>query len=455
MPAVEQHVRPGRDRSRPKVMFVCQNHAEIRPGGAEGYALDLYEAIRDAGEFEAVFLARTGAPNKMRAELMPRSHPGTPVSSVTDDPNQYMLYTNMAAFDYLFQRSADKETITRDYADFLRAHKPDLVHFQHTFLLGYDYVRVTKNVLPDAPIVYTLHEFLPICHRDGQMIRTMRNELCDGASPRRCHECFPEISPQTFFFRERFIKSQLDLVDLFIAPNAYLRDRYVDWGLPADKVVVEPCALQPVERPYEEPREKRNRFAFFGQFTPYKGADVLLKAMARLGEEFDGHLWINGAGLENQHPDFQKLIRGLVEETQKTVTFAGPYDHETELDRVMMGTDWVVVPSIWWETGPLTVWEAFQYGRPVISSDIGGMSDKVTDGVDGLHFRTGDAEDLARVMSEAAETPGLWDKLSNGITAVPEIPDHAEVVSGIYRELLDRGAAGLGDGARRRGAVKA
>ena len=32
--------------------------------------------------------------------------------------------------------------------------------------------------------------------------------------------------------------------------------------------------------------------------------------------------------------------------------------------------------------------EAFQYGRPVICSDIGGMSEKVTDGVNGLHFRT-------------------------------------------------------------------
>ena len=46
----------------------------------------------------------------------------------------------------------------------------------------------------------------------------------------------------------------------------------------------------------------------------------------------------------------------------------------------MARMDWVVVPSIWWETGPLVVMEAFQYGRPVICSDIGGMSEKVTDG---------------------------------------------------------------------------
>ncbi len=70
----------------------------------------------------------------------------------------------------------------------------------------------------------------------------------------------------------------------------------------------------------------------------------------------------------------------------------------------MAGIDWVVVPSIWWETGPIVVLEAFQYGRPVICSDIGGMSEKVTDGVNGLHFRRRDPEHLADVMQRAAET---------------------------------------------------
>jgi glycosyltransferase involved in cell wall biosynthesis len=72
----------------------------------------------------------------------------------------------------------------------------------------------------------------------------------------------------------------------------------------------------------------------------------------------------------------------------------------------------------------------------VICSDIGGMSTKVTDGVDGLHFRTGDPEDLARVMQQAVETPGLWERLSSGITEVPLIPDHARRMSEIYKGLL-------------------
>jgi glycosyltransferase involved in cell wall biosynthesis len=430
----------------PKVLFVCHNHPDVRPGGAEAYALNLFQAIRDAGELEPVFLARTGSPSPHLVERP--LHPHSPITSVNKDPNQHLIYTDLQKVDYLMHRSSDKEIATRDYRDFLLAHRPDVVHFQHNYLIGYDWLRVTRNTLPDAPIVYTLHEYLAICHHDGQMIRTHTKALCREQSPRRCHECFPDVSPQAFLLRARFIKSHLKLVDLFIAPSEYVRDRYVDWGIPAEKIEVEPYALPVLDRPAEKPRSTRNRFAFFGQFTPYKGTDVLLEAMALLGDDFDGHLWIHGANLDNQPPDFQDQFKSLLEKTESTVTFAGPYDHDTELDRVMMGADWVVVPSIWWETGPLVVLEAFQYGRPVISSDIGGMSEKVKHGVSGLHFRTGDARDLADVIRKAAETPGLWDELRAGIPPVYDIRDHVHVVSDMYRRLLAR-EGGEGAGARR------
>ncbi len=422
--------------SKPKVLLVCHNHPHIRPGGAEGYALNLYEAVRDAGEFDAVFLGRTG-PAPMPPIVFRPPHQYSPITSINEDPNQYLLYTDLTGFDFFFHRSPHKETITKDYRNFLLAHRPDVVHFQHNYLLGYDFLRVTKNTLPDAPIVSMLHEYLPICFHDGQMIRTNTRTLCKEQSPRRCNECFPHISPQAFFLRERFMKSHLSLVDMFIAPSDYVRDRYVDWGIPSEKIQVETYALPPSQhQEVTEERAKRNRFAFFGQFTPYKGTDVLLKAMGIFGEDFDGHLWIHGANLETQAPHFQEEFRGLLEKTSKTVTFAGPYDHATELHKLMAGTDWVVIPSIWWETGPLVALEAFQNGRPVICSDIGGMSEKVGDGVSGLHFNVGNPDDLAAVLKTAAETPGLWSKLRAGIPPVYDIRDHAEVVTDIYRRLL-------------------
>jgi glycosyltransferase involved in cell wall biosynthesis len=88
------------------------------------------------------------------------------------------------------------------------------------------------------------------------------------------------------------------------------------------------------------------------------------------------------------------------------------------------------------------VLESFQHGRPVICSDIGGMSEKVEHGVSGLHFTTGDHESLAETLIRAVETPGLWQELSDGIPPVYDIADHAVIVSDIYKRLLSRGGKG-------------
>jgi glycosyltransferase involved in cell wall biosynthesis len=425
-----------------KLLFVSHNHPEVRPGGAEYYALDLYEAIRDSSEeFDPVLISRTGPPVSEALSY----HDGRPVLAVNSDPNQYFFYVSFSGYDHIYGKLPYKPPLTRFFREFLLSQKPDLVHFQHTMFFGYDILRVTRNALPDVPIVCTLHEFLPICHRSGQMVRTKGNELCNEESPRRCNECFPTVTPQTFFMRKRFIQSHLSVVDLFITFSEDALERYVAWGIPRERIRFEPHGLpaSQIQEPLpEEPRARRNRFAFFGQFTPFKGADLLLEAAKKL-EDFDGHVWMHGANLEMQERSFVERFERLEDETRDSVTVAGHYDR-ADLPELMADVDWVVVPSIWPETGPLVVPEAFVHGRPVICSDIGGMAEKVTDGVNGLHFRRASAESLARVIRRAAATPGLWEKLRAGIPAVRTMDEHVRGVTASYRSLLsgDRRSAG-------------
>jgi glycosyltransferase involved in cell wall biosynthesis len=428
-----------------KILFVSHNHPEIRPGGAEGYALDVYEGVRTAGEFEPVLLSRSGPP----ISIGTRYHEGRPITLVNHDPQQYFFYTDMSDWDWVFGRSPRKPALTRFFREFLLEQQPDLVHFQHTMYMGYDILRVTRKTLPDVPIVYTLHEYLPICHHNGQLVRTMDKSLCDHDSPRRCHECFPRIPQQTFFMRKRFIQSQFSAVDLFITPSAWAREQYVRWGIPRERIVHEPHGFTPVRpQPERAGVRTRDRFGFFGQFTEFKGADVLLQAFELLGEDFPGRLWIHGANLDTAPAEFQEEFRGLLDSAGDRVRLVGQYDR-AELAKLMARIDWVVIPSIWWETGPLTVGEAFQHGRPVICSDMGGMSEKVTDGVNGLYFRRGDPDDLADVLQRAATTRNLWDQLRRGIPAVPTMEQHVADLSGHYRRLLSArtaGPAASGDG---------
>jgi glycosyltransferase involved in cell wall biosynthesis len=415
--------------------------------------------MRRSSGFEPILLSRTGPPHAGPDPI----HRGTLVSAVDGDPNQYLFYTDIADFDWLTLTSRRKETITRFFKEFLEAYQPDVVHFQHTLFFGFDVLQQTRNTLPRTPIVYTLHEYGPICHRDGQMLRTGTDEPCLEASPRRCHTCFPDISPQSFFLRKRFIASHMARVDLFVAPSRFLLERYAAWGIPREKLRYEDYGRAPATRAADRSGDRpagrpRDRLGFFGQLNHYKGISVLLEAMRILaGDERSGpppraaripppsrgghgaapHLWVHGANLHFAPPVFQDRFHRLLEATRSNVTFAGRYEPGRQ-PQLMADIDWVVVPSIWWENSPLVIQEAFEYGKPVICSDMGGMAEKVSHGVNGLHFRANDPVNLADTIRLATGSPGLWDRLANGIRVEHGMDEHVDRIECLYRELLAR-----------------
>jgi glycosyltransferase involved in cell wall biosynthesis len=417
-----------------RVLYVAHNHPTLHPGGAEAYALELYEGMRETPGIDPVLLARIGT-NVARRRV---AHPGTPFSAVNEDPGQYFVFTETEHFDFFTLTSRDKALYSRHLTNFLLAHRPDVVHLQHTHFIGVDLLSQIRRVLPDAAIVYTLHEFLPICHRDGQMVRTFDEDLCPEASPRRCNECFPELSPQAFFLRERFVKGHFANVDRFLAPSAQLMEKYVRWGIDEDRIEVEEYGrLAPIELAPDpaQTREPTN-IGFFGQLSRFKGAEVMLDAMAMLDPDSKAHLWLNGANLELQTEEFQAEFAERHAELGDRITFRGPYDHE-ELPRLMEDLHWVIVPSIWWENSPLVIQEGFFHRRPIICSDVGGMAEKVRDGVDGLHFRAGDAWSLARTIEKATADPQLWKKLRAGIEEPYAMDQHIERLRELYTEMID------------------
>ena len=141
---------------------------------------------------------------------------------------------------------------------------------------------------------------------------------------------------------------------------------------------------------------------------------------------------IHGANLESQDQWFQELIDTLRKPliVEGTLRWVGPYE-QTELPQRMSKVDWVIVPSIWWENSPMVIQEAFANGRPVICTGIGGMAEKVRDGVDGLHFEVRNPLDLADTLGRAACEPNLLDKLKANIRSPLSLKECADA----YLEL--------------------
>ena len=200
------------------------------------------------------------------------------------------------------------------------------------------------RALGDVPIVYTLHEYLPICAHHGQMIKAKNGALCMKASPSDCGMCFPQIGAANMLRRELFIKSFLAQVDAFVSPSRFLLKRFQDWGLPREKLVMIENGLDggPVAQARAlPPGGRRNRFAYFGQLNPFKGIKVLVEAVTRIPEKTwgDGILYIFGGNLEHQPEEFQAQVKELFRLSGRRLRFMGSYK-SADLPHLMREVDW-------------------------------------------------------------------------------------------------------------------
>ena len=417
----------------PRVLFVCHNHPSFHPGGTEIFAHDLFRHMKDVDGIEAMFLACT---NKVHRE----QKPGTNFQTVGRSADELVLWAGH--FDRFYQSQIDLHGIVPDLSNLLQSFRPDIVHIHHTLLLGVEMLFLIRRVVPQARIVYTLHDYYPICANDGQMVTTDGNRLCTGASPDACHRCFPDRTPDKFVLREKHLKSMLSLVDQFVSPSHFLRERYIAWGLPADRIAVlrngrpadDMIAKPTVPMAVRNKKSaRRNVFGYFGNLSPYKGIRVALEAAKELSKDQDFVLHVHG-GMPFQTEDFKAEIEALSAAAGAKVIRHGAYRRD-EMAKLLAAVDWVITPSIWWENAPLVIQEAFQQRRPVICSDIGGMAEAVTNGHDGLHFRAGDPADLARAMRRAISETGLWECLSSNIARVPTLADSAAEHRALYADL--------------------
>jgi len=248
-----------------------------------------------------------------------------------------------------------------------------------------------------------LHEYLAICHHNGQMIKPKTYNLCHQSSPIECHQCSNEYSPEAFFLREQFLKSMLNLVDIFISPSHFLTQRYVDWGIKKSKMKVIENIIHFDDSWEYAPQNKSIEsinFGFFGKISPYKGIDFLLSTLSQLPQELRNkcHFSIHGSDIELQSKAFQKQFKRLIKKNNDIVSFYGQYQ-QNDLTKLMQPIDWIIVPSIWWENSPLVIQEAFYYKKPMLCSNIGGVAEKVADKKNGIHFTVGNRTELINKIS--------------------------------------------------------
>jgi glycosyltransferase involved in cell wall biosynthesis len=416
-------------KSTTKVLIISLYHPELIRGGAQRIAYELFQGLQNEPGIEAVLLASTD-------DAYPALYKsGACITGFDQRPNEF-LFLPAEYNGYWYSTSSVR--LIEAYCEFLETTQPDIVHFHHFMTFGVDLLSLTKRILPNARVVFTFHEFLSICYANGHMVRRTDQSMCSQASSVRCHQCYPHLPPEHFSLRKMWFMRHLQDVDVFTCPSSFMIDRYVTWGLDAEKIHhvtngLPDCSQSSVSVPPAVAGPK-NRFGFFGQMVDIKGIQIILRAVAILREQgfTNFKVELNGDNLRLGTPALVKEIEEFFAEederpfAQRIVYNNGSYPVDQLASR-MARVDWCIVPSLWTEGFPLVLLEAGAYRRPVICSNIGSMAERVTDDVDGLHFTRGDPDGLAAAIRRACTETGLWERLSN---AIPEPPSLAAMVAG-------------------------
>jgi glycosyltransferase involved in cell wall biosynthesis len=171
------------------------------------------------------------------------------------------------------------------------------------------------------------------------------------------------------------------------------------------------------------------RLVFVGRCTDIKGVHLLVDAVKSLAaSDIEVHFF--GPGWDD---DYGKMIRSKVGDDRR---FQQPVLLDPDkVGEHVAGMDVAVIPSLWPETGPFTLFDAFAVRVPVIGTRHAGIMEKCRENIDSLLFNWGDAADLASKISAVYHDRELLAKLRSNIRDNRPFSDFAEDIGHVYEKI--------------------
>jgi len=133
---------------------------------------------------------------------------------------------------------------------------------------------------------------------------------------------------------------------------------------------------------------------FFGYVRPYKGLPILLEAMPSILKEIDLLLYVVGEFYEREEKYTHQIKRLCIE---KNVRIIPDYVPNEQVALFFSACDIVVLPYVS-ATQSGIVQIAYQFDKPVIATDVGGLAEVVLDAATGFIVPAKDSEALARAV---------------------------------------------------------
>lgn len=314
----------------------------------------------------------------------------------------------------------------------LSQFRPDVVHVQNFF------PSLSPSVIAAAadagiPVIYSLRDYRLACpmgqfFRDGQVC-----EDCVGSSlslPGIRHGCYRGSRSLTGVVASMSAVAKArgvwDDVTTFVALSVFAKRKFVEIGLPAEKITVKPNFVLP------DPGARtgsRDHLLYVGRLSPEKGVLELFEALRGAPAV---PLEVMGEGPLEDELRHRARAYGL------SVRFRG-FHAASDVFDAMGRARAVLVPSRWYETFGRVVVEAYACATPVIATRIGALEELILDGETGFSVPPEDPGALASAIRTLWDDPAVAHAMGRRARSEFERKFTADVN---YEQLVDiyRGA---------------
>jgi glycosyltransferase involved in cell wall biosynthesis len=332
---------------------------------------------------------------RLEADLL-RQHGHTVIEYVDDNRRITNMSGASVAVNTIWSRST-----YNNLSKLIATEKPDVVHFHNFFpLISPSAYYACQSA--GVPVVQTIHNQRLICpaatfYRDGKLCLDCFSKTSPW--PAIVHGCYHHSRVHSAVVAgmitfHRWMNTWSDSVNVYVASTEFYKDMFSRSGLPREKIIVKPHFVHAGPEPGAAKRPG-DYALYVGRLDPEKGVRTLLAAWADLNIPIK----IRGSG------QLEREAREFVERNAlKSVEFVDRLS-EADLSKLFQNARFLVLPSEgYYESFGLVAIEGYAHAVPVLASRIGVMTEIIEDGVTGLHFNPGDAEDLA------AKAQWLWDR---------------------------------------------
>ncbi|MSR62571.1 MAG: glycosyltransferase [Planctomycetes bacterium] len=436
-----------------RILLLVHDFLPAHPAGTEVYTGALARRLVERGHELRVFATEKDI-GRPHLTLTRREWQGIRVDELVNN----LFYAD-------FQETWDYPPAAAAFARVLDEFRPEVVHVMHLLYLSVGCVEEAHR--RGIPVFFTLHDFWLQCARFGQRLHADGGR-CDTIDFSRCGTCLAQFKfaqsdlerrtarvvagvkrlggldlsrvarrvgerlrphattrasePEPALAQEFAARAKerdaalrarlLPCVERFFAPSRFLREQFLAWGLPSERVelLAYGMELEPFADLRRVPAE-RVRIAFLGTLAQHKAPHLLLEAFARVPAELRARATLTLHG--PKEPTSEYIARLEHAAAPLGARLAGALTRE-RVPAVLAATDLLVVPSVWFENSPFAIHEARAAGTAVLVSDLGGMAELVEDGRDGWRFRVGDAADLAAHLTRILRAPGELTRLARG-----------------------------------------